>query len=377
MLAKIKIEIISGLYEDFINCLVEKEIYISSVMSTDFGVTCICMAKDYAHIARLAKKFQCRTKICKRKGVYYLFKGIVKRKSVAVAVCSVFIYIFLFTKLIWRIEIISPNQQINQSVYNLLYNNQVYAGAVFSQEKNQNIIQQIFMSVEDVGYVTLNFYKGTLTCKIDPVQEKMLYLEKASTGNIVASQNGVIEDLRVYSGFSDVKIGQTVEKGQILVSATYIDRNGKLQQVMPRAYIKAHCVKKYTAQIEMEKEIYLRTGESTEGIFLKALGKDITLKRENISDYINYDTEKSFKYISILGFKLPFTVEKAIYYKKEATYITKDEQTAYSAAKNIIDTMIKNDIALEETDWQDYSYTVIGNQLTIECTVQGHYDITK
>jgi len=377
MFAKIKIEIISGLYEELINSLVEKEIYISSVKSTDFGVTCVCMAKDYADIARLAKKFQCKTKVCKRKGIYYFFKNTIKRKSAAIAVCSVLFYIFVFSKLIWRIEIISPNQQINQSVYNLLYNNQVYAGAMFSQDKNHNIIQQIFMDVDGVGYVTLNFYKGILTCKIDPVQEKMPYLENATTGNIIAAQNGVIEDLRVYSGFSDIKIGQTITKGQVLVSATYIDRNGKLQLVMPRAYIKAHCIKKYTAQVEMEKEIYLRTGESKKSVVLKFLGNDITLKREKISDYITYDKEKSFKYINVLGFKLPFTVEKSTYYKKEKTYITKNEQTAYNAAKNIVDTMIKNDISLEETDWRDYRYTVNNNRLTIECTVQGHYDIAK
>ena len=377
MFTKVKIEIISGLYEDFLNYLVENEFYISSVSRTQFGINLVCLARDYRTIAKTARKFQCRTKIAGRKGIYFLLKKIITRKSIAAASVMVFLYIFIFSKIIWRIDVISPNRCLGEEIYTLLYKNDVYAGAVFNQEKNQNIIQQIFMNVEDVGYVTLNFYKGILTCKIDPAIEKMPYLEQSFEGNIVATQNGVIEDLRVYSGFGQVKVGQTVEKGDILVSATYIDRNGTLQQVMPRAYIKAHCVKKYTAQIDMNKKEYLRTGESTQRTTIKLLGKNLVVNREKLDDYPVYDTERSFEYLDLLGFKLPITVERIKYYKKEAVTLSKDEHTAYKAAKKMVEMLINNDLSIEEIELKKYEHTLENNRLTIICTVQGYYDITK
>ena len=377
MLTRVKIEIISGLYEDFLNYLIENEFYITKVRRTDFGITLICAAKDYCRIAKLARKFQCRTKVVKRKGVYFRLRRLITRKSVAVAVLSVFIYIFLFSKLIWRIDVITPNQNITEDVYGLLYKNEVYTGAVFNQDKNQNIIQQIFMNVEDVGYVTLNFYKGILTCKVDPVVERMPYLDSSFEGNIVATQNGVIEDLRVYSGFSQVKTGQSVTQGDVLVSATYIDRNGTLQQVMPRAYIKANCVKKYVAQVKLEKDVYLRTGDFTQRKTIKFAGKNFVIDKENLGDYTNYDVERTFEYADILGFKIPLTIEKVKYYRKELIKISKDEHTAYSAAKSIVETLIKNDISLEEIDSKKFEHYVQENVLNMTCTVQGHYDITK
>ena len=55
MHSKVKIEIIAGLYKEFLNYLIENEFNISSVKSTDFGVTLICMAKDYKQIAKKAR----------------------------------------------------------------------------------------------------------------------------------------------------------------------------------------------------------------------------------------------------------------------------------------------------------------------------------
>ena len=76
MTDKIKIEIVSGLYEDFLNYLIENEFYISSIKSTDFGVTLICKSTDYKAIAKTARKFQCTTKVLQRKGAYFLFRYI-------------------------------------------------------------------------------------------------------------------------------------------------------------------------------------------------------------------------------------------------------------------------------------------------------------
>ena len=377
MFYRLQIEIVSGLYEDFINYLVENEFFISSIESTQFGVTLNCYASDYYQIAKSARKYQCRTRIVQKKGIYFYAKKYIPRKSIVISVCMVFLYFFVFGKIIWKIDVISPSSQINNGVYNLLYQNSVYTGTIFSQEKNQNIIQQIFMQVEDVGYVTMNFYKGVLTCKVDPIEEKENYTNILSLGNITATQNGVIHDLHIYNGFSDIKTGQTVEKGQILVSSTYIDRNGKLHQVIPRAYIKALCIKKYTAQVELNKAVYLRTGEKESDIYLKCAGANLKIRKANLSDYNNYDTEKAFSYCDILGFKLPITTEKTTYYKKEQFFIEKDENTAVNAAKSIIDTLIENDESLETIEEKNYDYTIVDNMITMICTVQGYYDITK
>jgi len=374
--SKVYFEIYSGLYCEFLNYLVEKEIFVSLIKSTDFGFTAICMAKDYKKIARAAKKFQCKTKIIRKNGLYFKSKKILARKGIVLSAALVFLYVFLFSKLIWRIDIIAPSKNITEDVNSILYENNCYAGAVFNQEKNQNIIQKIFMDVDNVGYVTLNFYKGILTCKVDATINKMPYLENSTSGNITASLDGVIEELEIYNGFSDIQIGQTVLKGDILVEPTYVDRNGTLQQVMPRAFIKAYCLKEYSAQTDFNKEVFIRTGKYTEQVALKLIGKKILIKKADIDAYKQYESEKCFENINILGFSLPLTRETIRFYEKESVKIEKDEQSAYNAAKKAVDTTIKSDTSLLVADKYEYYSKTTEGGVTVFCRVYGHYDIT-
>ncbi|MBP1571144.1 MAG: sporulation protein YqfD [Oscillospiraceae bacterium] len=376
MTSKVYFEVYSGLYCEFLNYLVEKEIFLSLIKSTDFGFTATCMAKDYKKIARAAKNFQCKTKIIRKNGLYFKSRKVLARKGIVLSAALVFLYVFLFSKLIWRIDIIAPSKNITEDVNSILYENNCYAGAVFNQEKNQNIIQKIFMDVDNVGYVTLNFYKGILTCKVDATINKMPYLENSTSGNITASLDGVIEELEIYNGFSDIQIGQTVLKGDILVEPTYVDRNGTLQQVMPRAFIKAYCLKEYSAQTDFNKEVSIRTGKYTEQVSLKFIGKKILIKKADIDAYKQYESEKYFENITILGFSLPLTKETIRFYEKESVNIEKDEQSAYDAAKKAVDTTIKSDTSLLVADKYEYYSKTTEDGVTVFCRVYGHYDIT-
>ena len=376
MLSKVKFEIISGLYCEFISYLVQEGYYISAIESTQFGVTAECMAEDYRNISRIAKRFQCRTNLLARKGVFFIIRPVLKRKGLLTGTAAVFICIFLFSNIIWRIDVISPDTNITKDVYGILYKNDIYTGSIFSQEKNSKTIQEIFIKVDNVGYVTMNFSKGILTCKVDPTQNKLPYLERSTNGNITATESGVIEDLRVYKGFSQVYIGQSVYKGDILVSSTYIDRNGTLQQVMPRAYIKAFCEKEYTAQVEFEKDIYVRTGSEENQIRLKMFGRNITMKKADISQWDMYEKELTYKPVSLFGFRFPATMEISKYYKKELVRVSKNDNTALYSAIKIIDSMIENDKSLIAITDKEYLYTSGEHSLNITCSVQGYYDIT-
>lgn len=377
MLSKVKFEVISGLYCEFINYLIEKEFYLLSITRTEYGFTAICLAGDYLRISKAARKFQCKTKAIKKIGIYFKIKKIIKRKGILIGICLIFLCTYIFSNMIWSIDVIAPTQNITEDVYSLLYKNDIYTGTYFNQDKNQDVIRQISSNVDNVGYVTLNFYKGVLTCKVDQTINRLQYLENQTNGNIVANMDGVIQDLRVYNGFYDLKIGQVVTKGELLVSSTYLDRNGNLQQVMPRAYIEASCIKQYQTQVDFNKTATIKTGNYDKKIVLKFLGKDFTIKDVKSIEYENYDAEKKFEYVKILGFKLPITKEVTTYYEKKDTIIEKNEEQAFATAKKIMDDVIKSDNSLITVDKLEYSQEVTENGVILYCKVYGNYDITK
>lgn len=377
MVNRVKFEITAGLYVEFLNYITDNDIYISDIKATEFGFTAYCMAKYYKKIAKAARKFQCRIKIVKKTGIWFKMRKLIRRKGLFVGAAISALLVVFFTNLIWRIDVITADKNITQDVYTMLYKNGIHAGAYFNQDKNQEVIQLISKNVNNVAYVTMNFYKGILTCKVDHTINKMPYLENQTSGNITAALDGVIEELEVYNGFSEIKIGQSVQQGELLVSATFIDRNGTLQQVMPRAYIKAYCEKQYTAFVPFEKTANIRTGRFAEQSAIKFMRMNFKVGKSKDNPFGFYDAEKTYSDIILFGFRLPLTKETVRYYEKAAVLVNKNADTAKATANIIVNTLIKSDKSLIKADKKDYTYYENEEGITVLCKIYGHYDITK
>ena len=70
MFAYVKFKIESGFYAEFINELIEKEIYIKNIRYNDLTVTAVCKARDYKEVAKLGKKI--RLSCAKNKKIWIL-----------------------------------------------------------------------------------------------------------------------------------------------------------------------------------------------------------------------------------------------------------------------------------------------------------------
>ncbi len=377
MLNKVNFEITAGLHNEFLNYIIENQFYIIDVKPTKLGFIATCMAIDYKTIAFIARKYQCKIKIIKKKGIGFKIRKLLQRKGLIAGAAVVFLSVIFFENLIWRIDVIADDKNIIQDVYTTLYQNDVYTGAYFSQEKNQQLIQKISRDVDNVAYITMNFYKGILTCKVDKTIEKLPYLENSTTGNITASMDGVIEEIAVYDGFSNLKPGQSVQKGEILVSATFIDRNNVLQQVMPRAFIKAYCEKNYEAFVPFEKNVKVRTGRFEENISVKFVNSKFEIKKCEKKPFEVYDYERIYKNVIFLGFRLPVTIEYVRFYEKSEIPVYKDSDSAKTAAKLVADAIIESDKSLLSEEAREYTYFQTDEGVKVLCRLRGSYDITR
>lgn len=376
MYCDIKFEVSAGLYCEFLNCLIEQNIPITHIKSTDLGFTAVCQGQDYMRIAKLARKFQCRINCVKKRGIYFKVKNIIKRKGLILGCAAVIFLMYFFGNIIWRIDVQTDNQQIKRDIYNVLYENDVYAGALFSKEKNSSLVQKISMQVDNVGYVTLNFYKGVLNCIVDETLKKEEYVDFDYSGNINASLDGIITDLRVYSGFSQVSIGQSVSKGDLLVSSVYLDKNGNVQQVVPSAYIEAYCVKEYQTQVYFNKTEEVYSGRIETEKTVKFLNNQFKYKKADIDEFEDYEVRKSYANLEILGFKLPATVQTDTYYEKVKTDINSDSEKAMAVAQGIIKAIIKQDKSLIEQDYSEYEQITLEDSIILKCKMYGYYDIS-
>ncbi len=385
---KIIFEVSAGLYTDLLNFLFKNNIVIYDVKPTEIGFTAICYAKDYKLIAKKARKFQCRIKLKRKKGVYFKFKKYKNRKGLFLGSLIFLILSVSFNSLIWKIEIQTNNEDIKNEVHEILYENNIYAGNFFIKENSLKATQQILLESEDVAFASLNFHKGILSVVIDKIYKKEDYLQDETMYNLSSNMDGEIIDLRVYSGFTTYKVGDIVVKGDILVYTSseilpppekvYIPQGWVYPIVnqKPRAYIVANAQKTYSTSLTLNKEVYLYTLKKEKEVFFRFLDFSFCVNKKK-QDFEEYTKITKVYPLDFFGFYLPITIHENTYYQREIKVINTDEKESENILKAQVDTIISQDKSLINLTEKTYYYKTENDKITIYCDVFGEYEITN
>ncbi len=376
MFAKVVFQVTAGLYMQFLNFLAENDINLSEIRYTSLGFTAVCYGEDYFFIAKNSKKFQSKVRIVKKKGLYFNFRCFKKRKGLAAAAVLFFIVTYIFSNIIWIININTDQKPLKNLLAKQLFEENIFAGSFYSEEKLADAIENIMLENEQLGYMTLNFYKGTLQCNIYERTNREEYINNLGMNNIYSRKNGVITDIRVYDGYSQVTLGQSVMAGDLLVSNLYTDKHGNIYTGKTRAYIEAACDESYSVFIPFSKKAQLLTGEKAEDVSLYLAGSEFKIKTADISSWQNSLKHEKMEYFSFLGFHLPLTVKTTVYYRTEEKTVEKDILTALSYGKTQLEHIITNDEKLKKEKEREFHYTIHPDGLTVICNLSGIYEIT-
>lgn len=374
MIPKVLFSVESGMYSEFLNYLIDEGFSIFDIKSEELGFSAICYAKDYKKISRISHKFQCRVRLKNKIGIY--FKIDTSRKGIVVGSIIFTFLLIAFTRIIWIVNINTNDLTLKNNIAAILYSQNICAGTYFKKEKLEKAKEVIMIENNDIGEVTLNFYRGVLNCEIYPRLKKEEYTINEKEGDIQAQLSGIVTDLRVYSGFSNVELGQSVSQGDIIVSCLHTDEFNNVYYQKTNAYIEALCDKKYTVYIPYNKECNLYTGKESKEICLNRLGKNYNLNKAKNDKWTNSTFVKKVRGFSFLGFHFPFTVEETTYYQIEKFKVENNDESAKNIGKLQIQHMISNDIKLKREKNREYNFIPKDDGILVECTVTGYYEIT-
>jgi similar to stage IV sporulation protein len=301
--------------------------------------------KGFKLLRPIAKKTKCRVRIFRKKGVPFILNRYKARKTFFVGALIFVLVFFTFTSFIWSIEINGNKKIESQMILEHLSKYGVKPGEVKYGINTDQIVNYLMMDIKDFAWVGVTV-KGT-KIKID-VAERVNppdLIEKEIPCDIVAKKDGVIKAVIAKAGYEKVKEGDTVVKGQILISGNVPNKDEK---IAPR---QVHALGTVNARTWYEKECIVntrvidkeRTGKIknfySAGIFMKK----INIFHSNVP-FENYDKIEIVKKISIgQDIVLPFELDIERYYENKLSerQIDLDE-----AKKNAEDLAYKQ--ALEE-----------------------------
>ena len=120
MYPKVRFYVEGGMYSEFLNKLTDLFI-IMNIIPEKLGFTATCYAKDYKKIARLSAKYQCKIKVKSKIGLYFKINKFIDRPGIRLGLIIYFILIFIFSHIVWSIEINTDDYNLKNEIYNSLY----------------------------------------------------------------------------------------------------------------------------------------------------------------------------------------------------------------------------------------------------------------
>lgn len=321
-------------------------------------------AAEYRSLCKIARRLGLKMRIEKKHGIYFTLKR--HRDKIGFAAGAIFAAaVVLFLNLfVWEINISGNKAVSSEEIMATLANSGLKTGTLRTAHDARKIEWNIMNDNKEIAWATVNIQGCCVNVVVSETRrEAEMKYDDDKPVNIIAAKYGVIRKMDVFDGQGVVKVGDAVMKGDLLVSATFEDRHGKLTLKHSRARVMAETDYEITVEFPLEQVIETTGGvkKSVKGIEIMGLSIPLGSSR----GYEELPAEKEEKELYFLWIRLPIKEISTKYYAVKRNTITYTAEQAKGGAFQL----------LEQKEAEEMSNMEIISRKTEEKIANGKYII--
>ncbi len=330
-----------GFPERFINLCSLEGIPLNGLYCSKGIITGKTSVNGYKKMRSAAKRSGMRMRIRNKKGLpFFIRKN--KNRAGILAGAAVFaaLTVFLSTR-IWSIEVEGNVLLSDEEIISVFEELGVHTGAAKRSLDTKKIQEAAARKIDKALWTSLNLDGSTAVIEIREITQPSGKKSDGVPCNIIASREGAVEIIEAYMGKAEVKKGDGVRKGSLLVSGVTENLDGSVTLRSAEAYVAALTERNFSSEVPLTPEVKKVELRKTVR-FLHILGIKIPLnvKLGKAEGCPVYESERS---LSANGKKLPVGI------------LTK----RYTEAFDTAETLTEDRAALE-------AYEKIMHQMTVE-----------
>ena len=311
ILGYLKISVEGFYIERFINICRNQKIAIWNIKKKDEAkVYFNIITNDFKNIIKIAKKTQSKIKIEQKKGIPFLLNKYKKRKIFFAFLLILIILIMLSSNFVWNVEIIEENGKKIENIEQDIENAGLKIGTLKQKINTKEIINKIRLERHDVAWMGIELKGTNAIIKLVKTKEKPEIVNDDEYCNIVSDKEGIITKINAADGTANVKVGDVVKKGDILINGWMEGKYTGLRYVHAKGEIEAKVWYTKSKTVPLNTTEKQETGNIEEKYKIKINNFQINLSKR-VSKFENYDTIENEKKIKIFSnFYLPISIIK-------------------------------------------------------------------
>ena len=216
--------------------------------------------QDFYRAIEISKKVKCRMKIEKKRGIPFIINKYRKRKTFLLSLIIILVGLYISSNYIWNIEIRTEDNLQLDNIEQDIEEVGLKIGMRKSQVDVEDIVNKIRLKRNDISWIGINLKGTNAIVKVVKAKEAPEIINEKDYCNIVAEKGGIITKIIAQNGTAQVKVGDKVEAGQVLIQGIMEGKYTGIRYVHSLGEVKAVVQYTKTVQIPLKEEKKVETG---------------------------------------------------------------------------------------------------------------------
>ena len=289
--------IVEGFFiEKFINICARRRIHLWDVrIQRERRVTARVSISGFRLIRPVARKTGCRVRLLKKRGLPFVFSKYRRRKAFFAGAVLFFVLINVLASFVWSIEITGNEKLDTVFLENALAANGIKTGALKYRIDTRRAVDRMMLEIDRLSWISINIKGTKVKVQVREREDIPEIVPRHIPCDIIARKDGIIRQVIAKEGIEAVAEGDTVKKGQVLISGR-VPVKGEEQYRLVHAMgtVRARTWYEDEAPVIFTRTETLRTGRVIRDHSLVLFSKELDLVRRKVgfSEYVTDEVRK-------------------------------------------------------------------------------------
>ena len=236
----------------FTVCAQDGVVFHNIQRHADGEYTAEIFSADHVRMRHAARIAGCTVHVLQKSGIPFLAAGILRRKILLIGAVLFAACVFWLAGRVWYIHIEGCESVSQKELLEALAEAGLKTGVRRSRLPMNSIKTDVIIRIDKLSHLTINFRGVGAYVHVWERKDTPIALDESTPCDVISDKTGVILRLRVRTGVSKVKIGDTIQPGDMISEGTVVSTQGKV--TLLHALAEADVRTWYTLRAAIPKE---------------------------------------------------------------------------------------------------------------------------
>lgn len=300
----------------------------------DGGMVSFCVSLISAErVSNLAKEASIPLELTAKKGLPFVFSRYRKRYGMLLGLVAGLFLLFWSQLFTWKITVSGNIDIKTDEIERALEECGITVGCFIPNIDTVNDANRILMHCRGLSSAALSINGTHIHLAVLERKEIPDIVNPNGFFNVVATHDGVILDVDAADGTAEVREGDVVYEGELLINSFIIGKNGSYRPTHARGTVYAAVSRSFDIEIPLSRTTKNITGNTETRCIYTVLGYELPTLSNGGSDFEYFDAFVTERTVNLFGFiELPLKEKRIFYseYQPISCDLTEEEAEKYA-----------------------------------------------